>query len=371
MKKQDIEGCHLGHLRKQPHNSPNKQRIKKNNQHKHQHWKWSLVAAPPPHDFCGCVRVCLHVNHSIFGVVPARFWHNPRILLKSSHLFTILSFPQWTRKPSQTTFTNRSPVLLIFFFFAALISNMPALYHVSCGMCRARAGLFACWWKLRAWEATSSRQMHFLSRLSAGTPNVCSSQRGNLNIPHSALLRNRNWFGSQGASSMRKVEHVECMGYFTTTLSTAVCNTPAAITVNDKIIFQVVIVHNTFLLCSCLLFVLTEIEVTISHCLGFEWLTCFFSSLFLAVDMSRVHCVKPEERPPGVCQEDARGSNETRLLLSWRAKTFYRPKHSVSDFICVGKRFGSTQTDAHKAQSICKCGMCHCVCSFCLKGWAL
>lgn len=59
----------------------------------------------------------------------------------------------------------------------------------------------------------------------AGIPNVCSSQRGILNIPHSVLLRNRNWFGSQGANSVCKVEHVECMGYFTTPLSTAMCDT--------------------------------------------------------------------------------------------------------------------------------------------------
>ena len=53
----------------------------------------------------------------------------------------------------------------------------------------------------------------------------------------------------------------------------------------------------------------------------------FFPSLFLAVDMSRVHCVKTEERPPGVCQEDARGSNETRLRFIGQS-TAYQILHA-------------------------------------------
>lgn len=74
--------------------------------------------------------------------------------------------------------------------------------------------LFVCWWKLRAEEATSSRQMHF----QGVWPLHWDPEKGISILPYSALLRNKNWFDSQRACSMCKVGHVECMGPFTRTL---------------------------------------------------------------------------------------------------------------------------------------------------------
>lgn len=102
----------------------------------------------------------------------------------------------------------------------ALISNMPVLYRVSCGTCRARAGCLSAGesWEQERQQVRGRRafEMAGLS-LRLRSTYLQQSQKGILNVPHAALLRNKNWFGSQRVSNMCKVGHVECMGYSAST----------------------------------------------------------------------------------------------------------------------------------------------------------
>lgn len=81
----------------------------------------------------------------------------------------------------------------------ACISSWYCTYHITCISCTcvSRAGCFSAG---ESGKATPSRQRHFLDPLYQD-PNAFSNLKCILNIPHSALLCNQNWFGSQLASN--------------------------------------------------------------------------------------------------------------------------------------------------------------------------
>lgn len=73
--------------------------------------------------------------------------------------------------------------------------------------------------------------------------NVCSSQRGSLNIPHSALLRNRNWFDIQQLETCAR--WAMWNAWLVLPVRFSCVQHTAAVSVNDLIICQVFPVYNT------------------------------------------------------------------------------------------------------------------------------
>lgn len=139
---------------------------------------------------CVCMFACLWVKVScselevlrtcflFFVLCGLRLCHHDFL-----HLFMLLSYLQWTREPPQPMFTHRHSLMLEFLYRSQTCLRR-ILFPVAC------AGRSVCW----------REQAHFrgISPL-YWDPNTRSSQKGLLNTSHSALLRNKNWFGSQWA----------------------------------------------------------------------------------------------------------------------------------------------------------------------------
>lgn len=122
-----------------------------------------------------CLLACewkLAVVNFFFVLCGLRLCHHDFL-----HLFMLLSHLQWTREPPQPMFTHRHSLMLEFLYRSQTCLHR-ILFPVAC------AGRSVCW----------RERAHF-----RGIGPLYWDPKGLLNTSHSALLRNKNWFGSQWA----------------------------------------------------------------------------------------------------------------------------------------------------------------------------
>lgn len=151
---------------------------------------------------------------------------------------------------------------------------------------------------------------------------VCSSEKSILDVPHSSLLRNENWFGNQQAQAT-------CarwtMWNAWLILPVLCCHVQHPVAATASSLFVPFSIHKqhlllAFLLPRCAFSLFSKLTLKTQKILLYFWLAGMVSHLFLVVEMTGLPCV----RRFGIYQNDEKGYNEKTLLMSSRALQLIR-----------------------------------------------